>query len=337
LNSLTKQEILKEYSSKIFKIVWVSSLKEPPHGGFFYLLWYVINPSPVKNTLLILVFFIILIACSPNNKELFVAHDFTVENIFATNIEGPAFDSKGNLYVVNFQKDGTIGQVSKDGDVEKFIDLPEGSIANSIQFNSKGEMFLADFNAHNILKVDMTTKAISVFAHDSAFNQPNDICINKQDQIFASDPNWKDSTGKIWRIDPSGSTTLLADSMGTTNGIVLSPDDKILYVNESVQKNVWAFDVVDGALTNKRLLIQFDDYGLDGMKCDEIGNIYITRYDQGVIAVVSPDGKLLREVKLKGKKCSNLVFGGDENKTVFVTLQDRKGMEKFENDIAGAK
>jgi gluconolactonase len=292
----------------------------------------------VKIILLLLPVLFVLLSCTSRNESLFVAEDFTDENLFSQNIEGPAFDSKKNLYVVNFEADGTIGQVGADGQVEKFLTLPAGSIGNSIQFNSNGDMFVADFSGHNILKVDMTSKEITVFAHDTAFNQPNDICINDRDQIFASDPNWSEGTGQVWRIDADGQVVLLIDSMGTTNGITLSPDDKILYVNESAQKNVWAFDVTgDGEITNKRLLIKFDDYGLDGMKCDETGNVYITRYDKGVIAIVSPQGTLLREVTLKGKKCSNLVFGGEKNKTVYVTLQDRKGMEKFENDIAGAR
>ncbi|HEU5290311.1 MAG TPA: SMP-30/gluconolactonase/LRE family protein, partial [Cyclobacteriaceae bacterium] len=59
------------------------------------------------------------------------------------------------------------------------------------------------------------------------------------------------------------------------------------------------------------------------------------RHEKGVILVLSPQGKLIREVTLKGKKCSNLVFGGKDGKTVFITLQDRKGMEKFQNDIRG--
>jgi gluconolactonase len=280
----------------------------------------------------------LLVACRSEREKLLVAEDFTDENLFSQNIEGPAFDTLGNLYVVNLQKDGTIGKAGADGKFQIFVTLPEGSIANSIQFNSRGEMFLADFSGHNILKVDMTTRVITVFAHDTAFNQPNDICINARDQIFASDPNWSAGTGQVWRIDPDGRVKLLIDSMGTTNGITLSPDQKKLYVNESAQKNVWIFDVSEnGDITNKRLLIKFDDYGMDGMKCDEAGNLYITRYDKGVIAVVSPEGNLLREVTLKGKKCSNLVFGGAYNKTVYVTLQDRKGMEKFENDIAGAR
>lgn len=268
--------------------------------------------------------------------RLFQAEDFTADSIFTNNIEGPAFDKKGNLYVVNFEKDGTIGLVTPAGKVSRFITLPEGSTANSIQFDSRGDMYLADFTGHNVLKVDMKTKAVSVYAHSETFNQPNDLCINKKDQLFASDPNWRESTGKIWRIDRGGKAVLLTDQMGTTNGIELSPDEKILYVNESVQRKIWAFDVdAKGNISNKRLFAEFPDYGFDGMKCDKLGNLYVTRYGKGVIVVMSPKGELVREVQLKGKNCSNLVFGGLNGKLVFVTLQDRRGMEMFRNDAPG--
>lgn len=270
------------------------------------------------------------------SSKLFTATDHTKEDLFTNNIEGPAFDRKGNLYVVNFQKDGTIGLVKPDGRAELFITLPEGSTANSIQFDSKGNMFLADFTGHNVLKVEPETKKVSVHVHRDDFNQPNDLCINKKDQLFASDPNWKESTGKIWRIDPDGKAFLLIEGMGTTNGIALSPDEKTLYVNESVQRKVWAFDVdASGEISNKRLFAEFPDFGFDGMKCDKKGNLYIARYGKGTIAVLSPEGKQIREITLKGKKCSNLVFGGKKGKEIFVTLQDRKGMEKFLNDIPG--
>src|SRR5687768_13047951 len=90
-------------------------------------------------------------------ERLYSAEDFTAENLFTNNIEGPAFDREGRLYVVNFQKDGTIGYVKPDGEVQLFIELPAGSTANSIQFDSKGNMLLADFTGHNILNIDMKT------------------------------------------------------------------------------------------------------------------------------------------------------------------------------------
>lgn len=290
-----------------------------------------------KPLLITFCLFLSTIALSQKSKEeLFQASDFTAENIFSTNIEGPAFDKKGNLYVVNFQKDGTIGLVKPDGSVELFVDLPEGSTANSIQFGRDGTMYLADFTGHNILAIDMATKVVSVFAHNERFNQPNDLCIDRRNRLYASDPSWKASTGQIWRIDPNGTMVLLDSLMGTTNGIELSPNGRTLYVNESVQRIIWAFDVdKKGNISNKRKLAEVPDFGFDGMKCDKKGNLYVARYGKGTIAVLSPDGELIREIALKGKKCSNLVFGGPEGRTVFVTLQDRKGLEMFVNDIPG--
>ncbi|NOU46494.1 MAG: SMP-30/gluconolactonase/LRE family protein [Bacteroidales bacterium] len=269
-------------------------------------------------------------------KNLFVAHDFTAENLFSVNIEGPAFDKNGQLYVVNYQHDGTIGKVAADGSCSMFIELPEGSIANCILFDKQDNMFLPDFTGHNILHVDMKTRQVSVFCNEPRMFSPNDLCMNRKGQIFASDPDWKAEVGQLWRIETDGKPVLLEKNMGTTNGIELSPDEKTLYVNESIQRKVWKYDVdPNGDISGKKLFYQFSDFGLDGMKCDKYGNLYITRWGKGTIVVVSPSGELIREISLKGKKCSNLVFGGKNGRTIFVTLQDRKCMEKLENDIPG--
>jgi gluconolactonase len=264
-----------------------------------------------------------------NPALLYKTRDLTRENLFSRNIEGPCFDAYGNLFVVNFDRDGTVGLIQPDGTGQVFVTLPGKSIANAIQFDSNGDMLLADFVGHNILRVDRDTKAVTVHCHDTRFNQPNDLCITKKDLLFASDPNWQDGTGQVWRIDPTGTAMLVADSMGTTNGICLSPNERVLYVNESVQRNVWAFDVDKlGNLSNKRLFTTFSDYGLDGMKCDAAGNLYVTRYGKGTIAIFSPTGFLRREVPLTGRDVSNLALDADD-RNAFVTLQDRKGMETF--------
>ncbi|KAB2925266.1 MAG: SMP-30/gluconolactonase/LRE family protein [Bacteroidetes bacterium] len=262
--------------------------------------------------------------------------DLTAMELFTKNIEGPAFDREGNLYVVNFQRTGTIGRVSPEGAVELFVTLPESSNGNAIQFDSRGRMLIADWPRHNVLRVDMHTRAVDTLCHNDAFNQPNDLCIDAKDRLYASDPHWKSGTGQLWRIDPDGRATRLEDSMGTTNGLCLSPDERTLYVNESVQRNVWRYDVaVDGSVSNKRLLIAFPDFGMDGMKCDRDGNLYIARHGKGTVAVVSPEGVLMREVTLTGKLCTNLAFGGADGRTVVVTMADRKGIETFRNDIPG--
>jgi len=287
----------------------------------------------LRLSLILVLLTVIAVAQKP-----YIAKDLTGEHLFTTNCEGPAVDSQGNLYVVNYKQDGTIAIIRPGQAPELFVMLPEGSVGNGIRFNKAGEMFVADFKKHNVLIVDMKTRSVSVFAHDERMNQPNDLAISNSGIIFCSDPNWQDNTGQLWKVMPDGKPVLLESGMGTTNGIEVSPDDKHLYVNESIQKRLWVYDLdKEGNISNKRLLFQFPDFGLDGMRCDAKGNLFVTRYDKGVIAIISPAGKLLREVEIKGKKTSNVTFGGKKNKTVFVTLQDRGCVESFRSKIRGAR
>lgn len=269
-------------------------------------------------------------------KALFTSSAFTPPHSFTSGAEGPAVDRQGTLYAVNFTKEGTVGRIGKTGAGTVFIELANGSVGNGIRFNSKGDMLIADYVNHNILKVDMATKQVDVLANEPRMSQPNDIAIDSKDRVYASDPNWKAGTGAIWRIDADGKTTQLESGMGTTNGIEVSPDDKKLYVNESVQRKVWVYDLAaDGSITNKKLLIEFPDFGMDGMRCDAKGNLYIARYGKGTVAKVSPAGEVIQEITLIGKKPSNVAFGGRDGRTVFITLQDEGNIEAFRVDVPG--
>jgi sugar lactone lactonase YvrE len=271
-----------------------------------------------------------------DSGELFRSSILTPVKSFTPGVEGPAVDKAGTLYAVNYAREGTIGKITPNGQRDMFIELPNKSIGNGIRFNSKGEMYIADYTNHNILKVNMTTKQLTIFAHESSMSQPNDIAIDSKDGLYASDPNWKAGTGAIWRIDTGGKVTLLEGNMGTTNGIEVSPGDTRLYVNESVQRKVWVYDLSpEGQISNKRLLIEFPDFGMDGMRCDTKGNLYIARHGKGTIAKVSPEGKLLREIPLIGKKPSNIAFGGKDGRTAYTTLQDQGNIETFRVDTPG--
>jgi len=311
---------------------------------------HIINPILIVNVMnkientsamkpLSLTFLLVSIVFFTNAQDsktpLYKSSALTDLNGFTRGIEGPAVDKAGILYVVNFAKQGTIGQVSPDGTASLFVELPSGSIGNGIRFDSKGNMLIADYTNHNILKVNMSTKKISVFAHNSNMSQPNDIAIDNKDRLYASDPNWAAGTGRIWRIDTNGKSTKL-DSMGTANGIEVSPDNKLLYVNESVQRKIWVYNLSDkGEVSNKRLFHEFPDFGMDGMRCDIDGNLYVTRHGKGTIAKLSPQGKLLTEITLAGKLPSNIAFGGNDGCTAYVTLQDKGNVESFRVDKPG--
>ena len=268
--------------------------------------------------------------------ELYKSEVFTAPGGFTSGIEGPSCDYAGNLYAVNYDRQGTIGRVTPNGDCDLFVELPAGSVGNGIRFHSDGAMLIADYTNHNVLSVDMASREISVYAHEPAMNQPNDIAIGANNLVYASDPDWAESTGQIWRIGSGGRVDLLETGMGTTNGIEVSPDEKTLYVNESVQRNVWAYDLArDGEISNKRLLIQFADFGMDGMRCDIDGNLYITRHGKGTIAKLSPAGEILREIELTDNNPSNIAFGGPDGCTCYVTLQIIGNIERFRVERPG--
>ena len=265
------------------------------------------------------------------NAQAVVVRDLLKEGSFVK-IEGPAIDSRGNLYAVNFDKLGTVGVVKPSGEASVYVVLPEGSVGNGIRFDKAGYMYIADYTKHNILKVDPKDKSISVFAHNDKMNQPNDIAISPTTEfLYASDPKWADSTGNLWMINRKGETFLLEGNIGTTNGIEVSPDGKRLYVNESIQRKIWVYDIQkDGFVKNKRLFFSFNDFGMDGMRCDSKGNLYVTRHGKGTIVVLTKDGKQIREIALKGKLCSNITLSNNKKNPVFyVTLAERGCFEYF--------
>lgn len=270
-------------------------------------------------------------------EGLFVARDFTAPDSFTSGVEGPAVDAAGNLYAVNFARQGTIGRVTPEGQAEVFVALPAGSIGNGIRFGGDGAMYIADYTGHNILRVDMQTRAVGVHAHEPKMNQPNDIAIDDGGTLFASDPNWRATTGQIWRIDRDGRTTLLEANMNTTNGIEVDRARRRLYVGESRANKIWAYDLSPrGDVARKRLLIDFhDEFGLDGMRCDGRGNLYVTRHGKGSVMIVSPAGRVVREVALLGKKPTNIAFGGPDGRTCYVTEAERRNIETFRTDTPG--
>ncbi|MDF1696274.1 MAG: SMP-30/gluconolactonase/LRE family protein [Saprospiraceae bacterium] len=255
--------------------------------------------------------------------------DLTPENTFTDGIEGPATDREGNIYAVNYNRQGTIGKVAPDGKHNLFVELQNGSIGNGIRFDKNQVMYVADYTNHNILEIDMVTKAISVFAHNPKANQPNDLTIAPNGTIYASDPNWSNSTGNLWKITKDKGFQILEENMGTTNGIEVSPEGTKLYVNESVQRNIWSYDIAsDGQISNKTLLHSFKDFGLDGMRFHKNGNLYVCRYGKGTVAVLSTSGELIKEIQLTGKKPTNITFSPDFSKG-YVTVADRGCIEQI--------
>lgn len=264
-------------------------------------------------------------------------HDCLPEHTFTDGIEGPATDRHGNVYAVNYRRQGTVGVLTPAGKHRIYAALPGTSVGNGIRFGKKGEMYVADYVHHNIFRITRKGRKVELFAHEPAMNQPNDLALSPvTGYLYASDPDWQAGTGKLWLVKPDGEVLLLAENLGTTNGIEVSPDGKYLYVGESKQLKLWRYDIRDdGSLDGKRLFHSFEGYGMDGMRCDTQGNLYLTRYGKGTVVILSPEGKLLEEIRLKGQQPSNLTFGGKDRKRCYVTLADRGCLEYFDADFPG--
>jgi len=303
-----------------------------------------------------------LVAGAPGSasaEELFKSRRVTPPpSDYRKGIEGPAVDAAGNLhvvYVVNFKKKGTIGRLRPGADrLKPLAALLDGSIGNGIRFDCDGRMYVADYVNHKMLVFEPGRTKAEDYFHSDNFNQPNDLAIADDGTLYASDPPFgrtpKTTNGRIWRIvrgsdgKVRGEVMASGRTMGQTNGLDLSPDGKTLYVSESATREIWAYRIDGAKLADERPVKKFDgpsDSELDGLRTDVDGRIYVTRPRntranvKGTVAVLIPDGTLVRDIPTNGRNPSNLTFGGPDGKTVFVTQGDGGFIESFRVDRPG--
>jgi sugar lactone lactonase YvrE len=276
-------------------------------------------------------------------EELFISQRLTPpDDLYTRGIEGPAVDAANNLYVVNFVRSGTIGRVrAGQNRSEIFAVLPGGSIGNGIRFDRGGRMFVADFKKHNVFVFEPGQTTPRIYFHSDQFNQPNDLAIANDGTLYASDPDFRGRRGRIWRIAPgangagNGIVMQSARAMGVTNGLDLSPDGRSLYVSESNTREIWAYRIDGDKLIEPRLVKKFDAAELDGLRTDADGRILIARPASGKVTLLTPDGAVVREIQTLGQNPSNLTFGADDGRTVYVTQVDGRFVELFRADRRG--
>ncbi|WP_315798080.1 SMP-30/gluconolactonase/LRE family protein [Bradyrhizobium sp. SZCCHNRI3043] len=274
--------------------------------------------------------------------KLFESTQLTPSGEYTFGIEGPAVDRDGNLFVVNISKPGTIGRLAPEATAsEKFTELPDGSIGNAIRIDAAGVMFVADYKKHNIFAIAPGTTEPRLVFHADDMSQPNDVTLSRDGTIYASDPNWKARSGRVWRIAKGadgvmqGVAMIAPRAMGTANGIDLSPDGRTLYVGESNSGEIWSYAIDGDALTRPKLIKTFEPNTIDGLRTDASGRLLVARILKGSIAMLAPDGRMIREIALKAKEPTNLAFGGSDGKTVYVTQRQGGFIESFRTDVEG--
>ena len=143
--------------------------------------------------------------------------DLLPEGTFTAAMEASSHDAAGNLYAVGLDvpHKGNVAVV-RDGKVSLYLTLPEGSVGNGIVWDKDGNMYIADYTAHNVWIKRRGKENLELYAHRSDMSQPNDLAIHPAGYIYASDPAWNKSTGRLWLVK-EGEITLLEDNMGTTS------------------------------------------------------------------------------------------------------------------------
>jgi sugar lactone lactonase YvrE len=262
--------------------------------------------------------------------------------------EGPTFDSKGNLFFVNYKGNGNIGRRTPAGVVEVWLRLPDpppgpgGKVRHAFPFGLKADqddrLIAADYGGRRLLRIS-PAKRVETLAdsyHGQPFNNPNDVCLDRAGNIYFTDPQGEDkaSVGTIYRYSTAGRLARLHTGLKYPNGLVVSPDQKTLYVAETWTRSVVAFDLApDGTLSRQRLLHRFATPTVDGLAVDEHGRIWVARLDNKTVDLLSPAGKLLASYPGGGDRVTNLAWW---DRSLYVTVAGARAIYRLDLDVGGA-
>lgn len=272
-------------------------------------------------------------------ETLYISEPVSTHGVFSKSIEGPAVDQHGHLYFVHNLRKGTQGTIVKmvpNEEPQLWLELPQGVVGNSIRFDAKGGMYVADYKGHRIFHVDTDGKTVSAVMEHPAMNQPNDFAISRDGSFYMSDPSWsKRQNGNLWVRGPGGEVQLLDTNVKASNGIDLNPQETLLYMGESISGTIYSYRLENKKLFDKKVFYKFEPDTIDGLRTDSEGNVYVARITKGSIDCVSPEGKLLRSIPLVGREPTNLAFGGKDGRTIYVTLRDGGYIESFRVEFPG--
>jgi len=272
--------------------------------------------------------------------------------------EGPALDRAGNLFVVNYRSNGTIGRIAPDGTAKIFCDLralaplagrkPQ---ANGLKVDRQGRLVASDAGGARLLRVAADGKSVEVLADScdgKRFDALNDVALDLAGNIFFTDPgdsNAERPTGSVYRYDSrTRKVTRLDTGLAYPNGLALTPDQKHLCVDESARYRVNIYDLApDGTTSRRRVLVDFPrktegelrggDFMPDGMIFDSAGRLYVAMWGGGVINVLElPSGRILRQYDAGGTLSTNCHFHGGY---LYTTVASKEAVFRLKLGVQG--
>ena len=243
-------------------------------------------------------------------------------------LEGPAFDGNGILYVSDIPY-GRIFRVSPEGNFALVTEY-DGE-PNGLKVHRDGRVFIAD-HRNGILTLDPTSGRIEPFltrVRREGFKGVNDLTFASNGDLYFTDQGqtgMQDPTGRVWRVSASGAIDCLIDTVPSPNGLVLSPDEKILYVAATRANQIWRLPIHPDGTTSKVgifLHLQGGLAGPDGITVDSAGNLIVAHCGLGIVWVFSRLGEPLFRINTsEGLSTTNIAFGGKDRRSLFITESD---------------
>ncbi len=260
--------------------------------------------------------------------------------------EGPVWHNDGLLFSDIPRNRITRWRRLPEGPELTTFRTPSGN-SNGLTLDRSGRLIACEHSARRVTRTetDGTITALAERYQGKRLNSPNDVVVRSDGSIYFTDPPyglagltaWKELPfNGVYRLAPDGELELLVDDFDRPNGLAFSPDEQVLYVNDTERGHIRAFDVAaEGQIGNGRILIDMADEGEgrpDGMKVDVEGNIYCT--GPGGFWIIGPAGKCLARV-LPPELPANLAWGDPDRKSLFLTA--RTGLYRIRLEIAGTR
>lgn len=256
--------------------------------------------------------------------------------------EGPAADRDGNVYFTDIPNE-RIHKVDTDGKLSVFRE--KSNRANGLMVSATGEIYACEMAGQlTAYSADGKKRRVLIDRHDGKpFNAPNDLVIDSKGGAYFTDPAFGAKMplpqGKtaVYYLSADGKTTRLVDNLPNPNGVILSPDEKTLYVIPSGQADMMSYPVeAPGKIGKGKVFCTLKqpegrkNTGGDGLTVDEKGNLYIT--SQLGLQVYDPSGKYLGVIRLP-EVPANVTFGGSDFRTLYVTA--RTSLYTVKMDVKG--
>jgi sugar lactone lactonase YvrE len=267
-------------------------------------------------------------------------------------LEAPVFDRDGTLWVAGILK-GVIWRVTRDGHCSVGVQLPpEVKFPCGLRFGADGTLYGVAMG-YGLFSVDLSSKKVTLIANGSSLGGLPEGAFHGLDDLYI------DHTGGMYLTDAAGSSVLnpigqlfYRDSGGNIkkvvngglmfpNGVVLSPDEKMLYIDEWAANRILAVPVVSPGVLNTGWSYVFatlqGGHGPDSMTADAAGNIYVAHYGASEVVVFAPDGDYFGAIRLPegaGTQPSSVAF---HDGYLYITEMQKKEIWRVKTRIPGIK